>query len=129
MKNIFLFLASVTFFISSCSKKLDDVPQPFNDNPYDNDYTGPRVVRIDNIVHIATSGFRNELYYTKLHANNEGIRLYRNGILINTHYNHTAHTVFIADNTTISGSVNTYVLEIFSGSGRAESDPVTFTTP
>lgn len=132
MKHHLISLFALLLLATSCSKKLDNVP--FNDNPYDNDYTGSKVVRINtietaSIIIDTLFHLQNQIYYTKSYDTYDGVKLYRNGVLINTHYNSISHTVYIPDNTPVSGVTYTYEVRLFLGSGEASSDPFTYTTP
>ncbi len=123
--SLFIF----SLFVTSCSKKLDNIP--FNDNPYDNDYTGAKAIRIDSI-HNNNSTGQNIIYFTRLFTNNDGVRLYRNGVKKNTitnSVNFGINAISIGDNSPTSGTTYTYDVRLFLGSGEAASDPYSYTTP
>lgn len=126
MKPQLIILFALLLFITSC-KKLDNIS--FNDNPYDKDYNGPRVVKIDNITTEFGVGVKNKIFYTKSFDNYDGIRLYRNGFPLTTQYNSIMHSVDIPDNAPTSGVTYTYEVRLFLGSGEASSDPFIYTTP
>lgn len=126
MKHQLIIVFALLLSITSC-KKLDNIS--FNDNPYDKDYDGLRVVKIDTITTEFGVGVKNKIYYTKSFDNYDGIRLYRNGFLLTTHYNSLVHSVDLPDNSPTSGVTYTYEVRLFLGSGETPSDPVSYTTP
>ncbi|OFY82383.1 MAG: hypothetical protein A3F72_15935 [Bacteroidetes bacterium RIFCSPLOWO2_12_FULL_35_15] len=126
MKPQLIIVLTLLLLVTSC-KKLDNIS--FNDNPYDKDYDGPRVVKIDTITTEFGVGVKNKIYYTKSFDNNDGIRLYRNGFLLTTQYNSVIHSVDIPDSSPTSGVTYTYEVRLFLGSGETSSEPFSYTTP
>jgi hypothetical protein len=126
MRTILTLLFGSLLLLTGCSNKLDDVV--FTDNPYDDDYIGPDVIFIDNIVR-DTAYNRNNIYYHVTFPNSDGVRLYKNGTVIATHYNSTTHTIFISDPYASSGYTYTYEVRLYAGGGESPSDPVIYTTP
>jgi hypothetical protein len=127
MINKFLGIIAAVLVFSGCAKKLDGVS--FSDNPYDNDYSGPRVLKINNITRDTTGADKNRIYYSLSYDNYDGIKLYKNGVLLATHYKEIAHTVDFQDVYAVPGVTYNYKLVMYCGSGDTESDPVSFTTP
>ncbi|MCW3104081.1 MAG: hypothetical protein JWO09_2521 [Bacteroidetes bacterium] len=132
MKKAFYILAAA-FFLLGCKSKLDDVQ--LNDNPYDHEYAGPKVVRIDSVRRMEV-GFH--VYATKVSLTSstemyQGAILYRNGVAIKT-INRTSHasvlTEALYDNTAVAGTAYSYTAALKYDNGKTgQSDAFNFITP
>jgi hypothetical protein len=132
MKKILYILLPV-LFLFSCKSKLDDVK--LNDNPYDREYEGAKVVRVDSIrnVKITSTVYANKINLTALTGMYIDFSLYRNGVFVKT-ANRTSYdavlTEVIYDYGTVSGTTNSYTVALkFDDNKTQQSDPFTFRTP
>ncbi|MCW3072142.1 MAG: hypothetical protein JWO44_2032 [Bacteroidetes bacterium] len=120
-------------FLLCCKSKLDEVQ--LNDNPYDLEYAGPKVVRIDSVrkVEVSFHVYANKINLTSLTEMYQGVILYRNGVVIKT-INRTSHASVlkesIYDNTAVSGVTYSYTASLKYDNGKTgQSDAFNFTTP
>lgn len=127
--RIIIGLLMVMIVASNCSKKLDNIN--INDNPYDRDYVGPIVVSKSTITTDTVSypTMRNTISVTKTINNHDGIRLYRNGVLVSTKLASSPGFPSISDNSAVAFATYTYQLRLFLGSGETESADFSYTTP
>jgi len=127
MKNILVIIVSV--FIASCSGGLKDVK--FDDNPYDNDYNGAPATKITSIDTVITPSITLiEIKYDRYYAQNDGVRLYRNGVKVGTFPNLLYASGVLRDNiAAVSGATYTYEVRLYLGSGEAKCAPVVYTVP
>lgn len=128
----YLYISSLLILMSSCYTRLDDVK--LNDNPYDSEYDGPKVVVIDSIVfkYIASVGYNYVYISGKIDMYDE-FSFYKNGVLINTYTRGTLSTPgreLVIDAPVVFGQTNTFQAQLkYLGKGTSLSDPVVFTTP
>lgn len=127
--RVILVFVLLMIVFSNCSTTLDQID--INDNPYDRDYVGPAVISMSAITTdtISYPIMRNKISSTKTINNHDGVRLYRNGVLINTNTISSVNFPDISDNGASSGVTYSYQLRLYLGSGETESEVFTYTTP
>lgn len=137
MRRLLIFI-SFLCILQGCKKKeqLEDIK--FDDNPYDNAYTGPNVVLIGGAERIQTgiSTFVSKIYVNSSTDLYHFVLLYRNGVLIRTmpRSNHSlSSTIFtetIIDNTAISGVTYNYTASLkYVDALTKKSDAFVYLTP
>ncbi|MCW3085675.1 MAG: hypothetical protein JWP12_3041 [Bacteroidetes bacterium] len=135
MKKI-IYLLVVIIAFTSCKSKLDKIT--LDDNPYDQAYTGPKVIRINSIsgdINSTTGAHYNTLHVAISTELYEYVLVYRNGVLVLTASRSSyapgnAQTENIADRTVVAGTVYTYTVALKYEEGSTQkSDAVVFTTP
>jgi hypothetical protein len=116
----------------SCRSELDDIEM--NDNPYDQEYQGPKVIRIDSVVHkiIGLTKY-NYVYMSATTQLYDKVHLYADGVKIKT-INRTSFTAapteLITHFPVTSGSAFVYEGQLGQNAGvTAKSEAVSFTTP
>lgn len=130
MKKIVLFLSVSMIF--SCKSGLDDISM--NDNPYDKDYEGPKVVSIDSVVPkmIGLTKY-NYVYLSPTIQLYDKVNLYVDGVKIKTQNRVSfgaGDQELITHFPVFSGNTFTYQVQLGQNDGVTDlSDPVNFTTP
>ena len=124
--------SSVLLLLSSCYTRLDDVK--LNDNPYDKEYDGPKVVLIDSISYHYIGGIGYDYIYisSKIEMYDE-FSIYKNGTFINTFARgtlSTPHRELIIESPVVSGQTNSYQAQLkYLGQKTSLSDAYVFTNP
>jgi hypothetical protein len=133
MKKIFYTLFMIVL-LAGCKNKLDEIG--FTDNPYDSDYNGEAVVRIDSVSSALVST-TPIIYLTKVHITSliqmySNVILYRNGSVLRTVPRSGYESTLIEtidDNTAVSGITYSYTASLKFDSGITQpSNAVSFTT-
>jgi hypothetical protein len=135
MKKISCFLMIMSLFAGCKKNELNDIG--FTDNPYDSDYSGDAVVRIDSITRVKISAIPL-IYITRVHITSfiemySDVVLYRNDSIIETtqrtgHSNPFIET--IDDVSAVSGITYIYEASLKFDSGISQpSDAVSYSRP
>lgn len=122
--------------LSGCKNALNDLE--LNDNPYDQSYEGPQIVRITKCTTVmVTSGgtlvARNKIELVPATQMYQKIKLYRNGTLLGTmnrlYYGAENIHEVITDNTPVIGTTYSYQVSLISEESETQlSDAVSYTT-